>query len=67
MITSKRVVLEWTLACSVSSVEEWRERERLKEKEDGNVVIMEEEPAKEHNVFSPGEEEWEHFSRTSKS
>ena len=56
VITSKRVVVEWTLACSVSSVKDWREKERIKEQEVDNVAAMEEEPVKVHNVFSVGEE-----------
>ena len=61
MITSKILLLEWTLACSFSSVEEWREKERIKKQEVDKEVVLEEKAGKEHNGFAVGEEEWEHL------
>ena len=61
MITSKRVVLEWTLACLVSSIEEWRGKESVQRQEVEKEAILEINTVKEHDGFEAGEEEWEHL------
>ena len=45
-------------ACSVFSVEEWREKERIKRQEVDKEVVLEEKAGKELNGFAVGEEDW---------